>query len=542
MRFSLFILTFMIFAHTSRANVVGTHLQNFYPTTSGLDFVTLESARTLDPGYINFMLFGNYATNSLTYFRTGTSTTTLPEPGDTLISTNFGFGVGISKGWEIGFAVSMINNQDVEEFSNINLAHYEDTGVTGYTLNTKVRLINEENWSLAGSFGLFLDDIGNNPFSGDDPGPTMNLQLAYNYQLTPLLLLGANLGYRVADDGGQVALFPTLSPIGDQLLYSLGLSYEVTSWSSALIGEIYGSQVQDEVQLATDRDGDNLELLLGYRYDHSRSLAVHAGVGTELMHGLATPDFRLYAGIHWNFGPFWPRESAPAPDPEPESYDDDGDGLTNVDEEQRGTDPQNPDTDEDGLRDGTEVNRIGTDPLNPDTDDDGLRDGAEVRRYKTDPNNPDTDDGGVTDGEEVQAGTEPVRTPGDDYGKKKQEIIRIVLRSVVFKTNSAQLTRKSRQWLQRTLDDLIKIRDRVDRVVVEGHTDSVGSAGSNLKLSQARAETVRQLIINEVGMGPQDVEAVGYGESKPIDTNKTKRGRARNRRVKLNLYKKNQDN
>lgn len=64
----------------------------------------------------------------------------------------------------------------------------------------------------------------------------------------------------------------------------------------------------------------------------------------------------------------------------------DGDGLTNVTEALRGTDPNNSDTDGDGLHDGEEVNTYRTDPLNPDTDEDGINDKAELT-LRTDPTN-----------------------------------------------------------------------------------------------------------------------------------------------------------
>lgn len=98
--------------------------------------------------------------------------------------------------------------------------------------------------------------------------------------------------------------------------------------------------------------------------------------------------------------------------------DDDEDGLTNIQEEQFGTNPRNPDSDEDGLKDGEEVNRYKTDPLKPDTDGDGLTDGDEVMKYRTDPIISDTDGDGLSDGAEINKykyGTDPLKidTDGD---------------------------------------------------------------------------------------------------------------------------------
>jgi hypothetical protein len=83
--------------------------------------------------------------------------------------------------------------------------------------------------------------------------------------------------------------------------------------------------------------------------------------------------------------------------------DTDSDGLTDADEAALGTDPNNADSDGDGLPDGREVNDLGTNPLNTDTDSDGLTDGLEID-HSTDPNAPDTDGDGLGDAFEVNSG------------------------------------------------------------------------------------------------------------------------------------------
>ena len=98
-------------------------------------------------------------------------------------------------------------------------------------------------------------------------------------------------------------------------------------------------------------------------------------------------------------------------------YDKDGDGLGKCDEEKWGTDPNNPDTDGDGLLDGEEVFQYKTDPLNPDTDGDGLSDGDEVHKYRTDPLKADTDGDGLSDGDEVlKYKTDPLKADTDGDG------------------------------------------------------------------------------------------------------------------------------
>jgi OOP family OmpA-OmpF porin len=70
------------------------------------------------------------------------------------------------------------------------------------------------------------------------------------------------------------------------------------------------------------------------------------------------------------------------------------------------------------------------------------------------------------------------------------------------------------------------------RVEVQGHTDDKGPDKRNLKLSQKRADAVRQYLISR-GIEPFRMTAMGYGESRPIDSNKTTDGRAANRRVEF---------
>ncbi|OPY87971.1 MAG: Outer membrane porin F precursor [Smithella sp. PtaU1.Bin162] len=69
------------------------------------------------------------------------------------------------------------------------------------------------------------------------------------------------------------------------------------------------------------------------------------------------------------------------------------------------------------------------------------------------------------------------------------------------------------------------------KVTIEGHTDDVGSAAYNKKLSQKRAEAVKKYLVNKKGIDAKRLTAKGFGEEKPIASNKTKEGRQKNRRV-----------
>ncbi len=106
-----------------------------------------------------------------------------------------------------------------------------------------------------------------------------------------------------------------------------------------------------------------------------------------------------------------------------------------------------------------------------------------------------------------------------------------VLEGVLFKLNSAELTDASKTKLN---ENAAKLNySKGVSIEISGHTDSTGSAAYNKSLSQRRAESVLNYLVNQ-GVSRDDLTAVGYGEEKPVATNSTAEGRQENRRVELN--------
>jgi OOP family OmpA-OmpF porin len=104
----------------------------------------------------------------------------------------------------------------------------------------------------------------------------------------------------------------------------------------------------------------------------------------------------------------------------------------------------------------------------------------------------------------------------------------ITLEGVTFEVNSARLTPDSQTVLNGVAADLKKY-PRL-KIELQGHTDSSGSDQYNLKLSQQRADSVRIYLMDQGVPGGQ-LTARGYGETQPIEDNKTEAGRSLNRRV-----------
>ncbi len=220
----------------------------------------------------------------------------------------------------------------------------------------------------------------------------------------------------------------------------------------------------------------------------------------------------------------------------PLNPDTDGDGLKDGEEVKvYSTDPLNPDTDGDGLKDGDEVLKYKTNPLRVDTDGDGLTDGDEVLKYKTNPLDIDTDKGTVPDGVEVRRGTNPL-DPSDDIPKPKKEALvvevgkAIVLEGVVFKFGSAILLSASEQVLDKAYATM---KDNPDiEVEIHGHTDNKGKPSYNLKLSLARANSVKAYLVKK-GISAKRIGTRGFAAVRPIATNDTDEGRQRNRRIEF---------
>jgi outer membrane protein OmpA-like peptidoglycan-associated protein len=220
---------------------------------------------------------------------------------------------------------------------------------------------------------------------------------------------------------------------------------------------------------------------------------------------------------------------------DPARPDSDGDGLSDGDEALRfKTDPLKVDSDGDGLSDWDELRKYRSDPLNADTDGDGITDGEEILKYKTDPIKPDTDSGGLIDGAEVIRGTNPL-DPRDDVIRETMPLQRgqrMVFEGITFASGTARLTPESEASLQKLYNALVM--NPALRVEIAGYTDNTGSRATNMKISQQRADAVRNWLIAK-GIAASRLSARGYGPADPVDTNTTAGGRANNRRVELHV-------
>ena len=233
--------------------------------------------------------------------------------------------------------------------------------------------------------------------------------------------------------------------------------------------------------------------------------------------------------------------------------DTDGDGITDASDtcpEVAGPAEFNgcPDTDGDGISDNLDacVDVAGLKEFNgcPDTDGDGTQDKEDkcptVAGPKSNQGCPippvlDADKDGVPDSEDD---CPTVAGPASNKGcplvdEKVLEELKVQARAVYFNSGKATFKTGDKVTPER-LDAIKEILKNYPnaKFSIEGHTDSDGSDKLNQKLSEDRANAVRNALIAR-GVNPNNLTSVGFGETKPVATNKTKEGKAENRRTEV---------
>lgn len=135
--------------------------------------------------------------------------------------------------------------------------------------------------------------------------------------------------------------------------------------------------------------------------------------------------------------------------------------------------------------------------------------------------------------EQIEAGEITITQLADQLRVK-------IVDRIIFPSGEAELSEKGMKVLAKVGGILKQAKEK--RIKVEGHTDNVpihpnlkGQFDSNWELSSARATNVVRFLVEEVGLNAGIIEASGFGEHRPTSTNKTRRGRAKNRRIEIRL-------
>ncbi|GAA4883923.1 DUF5723 family protein [Flaviramulus aquimarinus] len=150
----------------------------------------------------------------------------------------------------------------------------------------------------------------------------------------------------------------------------------------------------------------------------------------------------------------------------------------------------------------------------------------------------DTDGDGVYDKDDIcinEVGTVANNGCPEEVIEKLQKTLDDYAKVILFNHGKSSIKEESTE----VLSEIIEVLNAYPNAsfTIEGHTDSIGSYELNQKLSEARVNSVKNFLVKN-GIDASRLIAIGYGERRPIATNMYKDGRAKNRRVEINLIKK----
>lgn len=309
--------------------------------------------------------------------------------------------------------------------------------------------------------------------------------------------------------------------VGSALTYGVAGGYQPTE-AVEVLAELTGERGGD------DRAQSPAEVRLGVAAG-TGLVRVRVAGGTGLFGGLGAPDWRLLAGVTVS-----PSFDPAARDADGDGIADDRDRCVDVPEDADGYEDRDgcpdKDNDADGIAD--DVDECRDDPEDVDGFED--RDGCPDKDNDGDgvldiadrcPESPETFNGYLEeDGcpDSVPQSTGRVQVQGGSIQISER---------IYFDTGRATIQQRSHSLLDEVAQ-VLQANSGLKKVRIEGHTDSTGNDRANLKLSQDRAESVRQYLIS-AGVAADRLDSRGFGESYPVQSNDTEEGRAANRRVEF---------
>jgi outer membrane protein OmpA-like peptidoglycan-associated protein len=509
-------------------------------------------------------------------------------------------GIGLSRFFSLTVDVPIVLRQDgytIETFDNPQYSTPDPlilSGVSDLRVMPKVVFVDRDYLPLGialaapvtfptGNGGSFLGE------EGFTVQPTLVLELSdgsihtrdYHFRTA------FNVGYRTRTPARlrDVA-------VGNALTYAIGLGIHPFK-PVELVADFHGTWAGSMIAQRPAEITGGLKFLVG------RYISFDLGGGAGLIPGIGAPDYRVLGGFSLapSFDPnardrdkdgiVDAMDRCPK-DPEdldhfqdedgcPE-WDNDNDGLLD-DEDRCPNEPEDddnhldgdgcpdPDNDKDGILDVADRCPDEPETLNgfededgcpdeepsDDSDGDGYRD--DVDRCPYDPEDfdhfededgcpeLDNDNDGIPDLRDGCPNDREVFNHFEDEDGCPDDTPRVVVTEEAIEINDvihfefakADIRPESFDLMDE-IASVVLAHPELLKIRVEGHTDSVGDDISNLKLSQARAESVVRYL-SQSGVEPDRLDPVGFGEMRPIDTNDTDDGRAHNRRVEFIIVK-----
>ncbi|MDH5675667.1 MAG: OmpA family protein [Myxococcales bacterium] len=601
----------------AQAEPIGFPVDNFKPAASARGFWVTENGTLLGHLHPSVNLYAHYASRPLQLINTDTG-----DRQQELIKDRLNLDLLMAMGFfdilELGVAVPVTVLQDTGSLRLLDRPVGDDAGagLRDIRIIPKIQVAAATDNVVALAVALPISVPTGDPqnFLGNDGvtfSPTLILSADTDY-----FDWAINAGYRLRKDQSvNFSLEQETVAIDDEVFGSMGMKIAFVPEVFELVGDVFVSTSIKE----QDIEEIPVETMGGIRLYLGPGLLVHAGGGAGLTRGIGAPEFRVLAGVGYEYGrdpdpdkdgiltevdscpmdpedfdKFEDADGCPEPDNDkdgvldpsdkcpqvPEDRDgfEDTDGCPDTDNDKDGIldpedgcpmDPEDvdnfedtdgcpdADNDKDGLPDTTD--KCPMDPEDadqfededgcpdPDNDKDGIPDATD--KCPNDPEDidnfedtdgcpdPDNDNDGILDPndkcpmepETVNGHKDDDGCPDEAKGPVQIKHGKITTPPVFFATGKDVILPKSFPILE-MVAQTFKDNPWVKRVRIEGHTDDRGNDNYNLELSQRRAASVMRFLL-ERGVEAERLESAGYGETRPIASNKKSKGRAKNRRV-----------
>jgi len=550
----------------------GMDIKLFRPGPGASDYLHLSGGFLLPPIGLSVNAIYDAANAPLVETRNGF------DPTRAIVSQqshlNVGAALSLTKWFEVGLSLPIAISQGAG-------AAFADAApgraTPGFALGDlrlipKAVLYNDSN-TFALAIGAELVLPTGSSFSGYGAlagGP----QLIIDFQPAYYVRLTMNAGARFRED----TTFSDLR-MGNAFTWGAGLqlNFRVADQLFSILGSLAG-----EIPFSyNNKDNNPFEFLAGLGWRGVENLNIFAAMGAGLNRGYGAPDVRMVAGVRW--GDF--RECLDGP----EDFDgwQDQDGCAELDNDLDGipdpidTCPNVAETrngweDLDGCPDVRPIGLVDLAALDAsasesgagggvasandtrDSDRDGVPDNQDACPMEAEDMDgfqdldgcpePDNDGDGVVDAKDLCPLQAETINDYNDHDGCPDEVpanvkVRVSERSrsliigdlIYFVSGTSRIDKRSDDLLQ-AIADILVARPDITRVGVEGHTDNVGKAAFNLKLSADRAESVKAWFV-ENGIAASRVETRGAGQAEPIADNHTSAGRAQNRRVEFKILR-----
>lgn len=567
------------------ANVLGD-MQTFSPNTDGLDFITVHTARPLPKGFFAFSNYLNYAKDHLLVYKTLAAQDRINYE-DSLFEYDFGLAYAFTENFQMSLQAPVLldHQSDTQDGTLVTITKGLHSLRPGFkwTLDDA----KDAHWAILGS--VDFPNLKNSPYTGNTPNPIANLEGVYRWRRKSMAQ-AINLGVRFrnpTDTPSDAHMFP----LKNQLTASYGVSDDFTK-TSRWVFEIFSSYPLDKDPYKEATDASSLDLLLGLKHRWIKNLNFDWGFTVEPGVKTLSPAYRVFAGIiyYWKPADSTKEESVPTstqqtatftpfmikPD-NPSVYTSDtiqfyAEGEQTIDsckiiegpgdlshgceflaEEPGFTRVEFKNAEGQMAMSTIETKaRKSKSPLaftqkNAEvyvgsTLQLRAKGGTPLYHYKIEDGEGEMSDEGLFQAPLTAQTVKVIVT--DEYQQTARATIKVVeppkadktidLTNLEFITATAKLTPSAEKYFNENIAALREVRAK--KILVEGHTDSVGKDDYNLRLSRSRAKAIRDRLVRVMNYSQDMVEAIGFGESRPIASNDTVAGRQRNRRVILKVY------